>query len=168
MKKIIMLLAATLLLASCTPAKTVTVYFSTMTETDFYLNPVKRTVKGDDIYKLALEQLIKGPENSSEGNPVLPKTTKVLSVEKQGELLIVNFSKEIILDATLVGASSSTEALALASIANTLTEFPEVKRVKILVEGKDSGDIDGRRIEDFWGHIGIFSEFTRNEALIKP
>ncbi|GAG78354.1 unnamed protein product, partial [marine sediment metagenome] len=34
-------------------------------------------------------------------------------------------------------------------------------------EGKDSGQVDGLYIEDFWGHVGIYEEFTRNEVIIK-
>ena len=137
-----------------------------MTDTDFYLISVKREVTGRDVYKATLEALIKGPENIDEGFAVLPKTVKILSTEKDEDLLIVDFSKEIILDANQVGVSSSTEALALGSIANTLTEFPEIKTVRILVEGKNQGDIDGREIEDFWGHIGIREDLSRNESLL--
>ncbi len=168
MRKLFLVVLLFCLLISCAPKKTVTLYFSKATQTDFYLIPVKRTVGSGDIYTLALEELIKGPKNKEEGNAVLPKTTKVLGVEKNGDILTVNFSKEIIFDANSVGVSSSTEALALASIANTLTEFSEIKGVKILIEGRDSGEIDGRMIEDFWGHIGIRDILTRNDSLLSP
>jgi spore germination protein GerM len=165
-KKLFILLFLFCLTLSCTPKKSVTIYFSKMTDTDFYLISVKREVTGRDVYKATLEALIKGPENIDEGFAVLPKTVKILSTEKDEDLLIVDFSKEIILDANQVGVSSSTEALALGSIANTLTEFPEIKRVRILIEGKRNGDIDGREIEDFWGHIGIREDLSRNENLL--
>lgn len=168
MRKLLFVTLLFCFLISCTPKKTVTVYFSKTTQTNFYLVPVKRTVGSGDIYRLALEEIIKGPRNQEEGNSVLPKTTKVLGIEKNGDTLTVNFSKEIIFDANSVGVSSSTEALALASIANTLTEFPEIKGVKILIEGRDSEEIDGRMIEDFWGHIGIRDVLTRNETLLGP
>jgi len=165
-KKLFILLFLFCLTLSCTPKKSVTIYFSKMTDTDFYLVPIKREVTGSDVYKATLEALIKGPENTDEGNAVLPNTVKVLSTKKEDSLLIVNFSKEIILDANQVGVSSTTEALALGSIANTLTEFPEIKMVRIIIEGKRNGDIDGREIEDFWGHIGIRSDLSRNENLL--
>ena len=163
---ILVCLTVSVLATSCTPKKSVTIYFSKMTDTDFYLVPIKREVTGSNVYKATLETLIKGPENTDEGNAVLPNTVKVLSTKKEDSLLIVNFSKEIILDANQVGVSSSTEALALGSIANTLTEFPEIKTVRILVEGKNQGEIDGREIADFWGHIGIMSDLSRNESLL--
>jgi germination protein M len=170
-KRIILLIifffALSFVASSCTPQKNVTVYFSKMTDTDFYLFPVQRKVSGGNDYKAALEELIKGPKDSSEGFAVLPSTVKVISIEKNDDLLTVNFSKEIILDANQVGVSSSTEALALGSIANTLTEFPEITRVRVLIEGKRNGDIDGREIADFWGHIGIRDELTRNSNLLR-
>lgn len=166
MKKLLLFIILFCLTISCAPKTTITVYFSKATQTEIYLVPVKREVIGKDIYKLALEELIKGPKNPEEGNAVLPPTTKVISVKRDDDLLIVNLSKEVILDANMVGVSSSTEALALGSIANTLTEFPEIKRIKILIEGKENGEINGRLIEDFWGHIGIRDILIRNETLI--
>ena len=34
------------------------------------------------------------------------------------------------------------------------------------MEGKDSGQIDGLYIEDFWGHVGIYDAFSRDEETI--
>ncbi|GAG84391.1 unnamed protein product, partial [marine sediment metagenome] len=79
----------------------------------------------------------------------------------------VDFSKEIITNFQEIPHSSTTEVLAIFSIVNTLTEFEEINKVKITIEGKDSGQVDGLYIEDFWGHVGIYEEFTRNEDIIK-
>ncbi|MBC7334318.1 MAG: GerMN domain-containing protein, partial [Actinobacteria bacterium] len=116
-------------------------------------------------YKKILEELIKGPERS-ELYPTLPSSTRVISVEVEDGLATVNLSKEILTDTTQIPHSSITEVLAISSIVNTLTEFDEIKRVKIIVEGKDKGEIDGIPIEDFWGHVGIYEEFERNEKII--
>ncbi|MCL5072262.1 MAG: GerMN domain-containing protein, partial [Actinobacteria bacterium] len=74
-------------------------------------------------------------------------------------------SKEII-TSEQIPHSSTTEILAIYSIVNTLTNFEEIKKVKITVDGKDSGQIDGLYIEDFWGHVGIYEAFVRNEEVI--
>ena len=47
--------------------------------------------------------------------------------------------------------SSTTENLAIFSIVDTLTEFKEILKVRITIEGKQNGKIDGLYIEDFWG-----------------
>ncbi len=174
-KKIIILFSLFTLLVSFSQKKFVTLYFSRYTDTDAYLSPVKRSISGDDLYKISLEELIRGPKNRSEGIAVLPKTTKILSVEKKENLLIVNFSKEIILDASQICGSSKVEhfvsiaieELALGSIVNTLTEFPEIKTVRILVEGKNQGEIDGRETSNFWGYGDIRKDLVRNGGLIR-
>jgi len=174
-EKIIILFLLFASMLSCSQKKFITLYFSEYTDTDAYLSPVKRSVIRDNLYKIALEELIKGPKNHSEGNAVLPKTTKILSVEKNDNLLIVNFSKEIILDANQIRGSSKAEhflsiaieELALGSIANTLTEFPEIEAVRVLIEGKNQGEINGREIADFWGHSDIRDNLTRSEGLIR-
>jgi hypothetical protein len=37
----------------------------------------------------------------------------------------------------------------------TLGQFPEAKKVRFTVEGKDKGTLDGKKIEDFWGAISL-------------
>ena len=154
-------------LSSCT--RSVTLYFAAYTETDFYLvKEIREISVGSDLYKSVLEELIKGPE-TSDLYPVIPSDVRVNSVKISDSTAIVDFSKEIITNFEEIPHSSTTEVLAIFSIVNTLTEFEEIERVKITIEGKDSGEIDGLNIEDFWGHVGIYDEFTRNEEIIlKP
>lgn len=153
-------------LVSCT--RTVSLYFASYpSDEEFYL--VKETRKipaGDDFYKRVIEELIKGPQ-SSKLYPTLPSNVKVNSVKLSDGTAIVDFSKEIITNFEEIPHSSTTETLAIFSIVNTLTEFEEIDKVKITIEGKESGQIDGLNIEDFWGHIGIYEEFSRNEEIIK-
>ena len=49
---------------------------------------------------------------------------------------------------------------------STITEFEEINQVKIIIDAMESGTIDGRDIEDFWGHIGLYEKFERNEQII--
>ncbi len=152
-------------LTSCT--RSVSLYFAAYTDTEAYLVKETREIQvGKDLYKSVLEELIKGSE--SDGLfPTLPSDVKVNSVEISNSTAIVDFSKEIITNFEEIPHSSTTEILAIFSIVNTLTEFEEIKKVKITIEGMESGEIDGLYVEDFWGHIGIYEEFTRNEAIIK-
>ena len=152
-------------ISSCT--KTITLYFAEYTDNEAFL--VKETRKitvNEEFPKNIVEELIKGPK-SSDLYPTLPSNVKVNSVVISGETAIVDFSKEIITNFEEIPHSSTTETLAIYSIVNTLTEFEEIKKVKITVEGKESGEIEGLYVEDFWGHIGIYEEFTRNEDLIE-
>jgi len=163
------------IIQSCVPKAAITIYFSKYTDTDIYLIPIKRQVNGNELYKKALEELIKGPINHSEGNSVLPETTRILSVEKKGNILEVDFSKEILTDADKILILSTKdhwlniaiEEIALKSIVNTLTEFSDIKAVKILIEGKSNGKIGGIEIENFWGHSNLNFNFERDESVIR-
>jgi len=152
-------------ISSCT--KTITLYFAEYTDNEaFLVKEVRKITVTEEFPKNIVEELVKGPK-SSDFYPTLPSDVKVNSVVISGETAIVDFSKEIITNFEEIPHSSTTETLAIYSIVNTLTEFEEIRKVKITVEGKESGEIEGLYIEDFWGHIGIYEEFTRNEDLIE-
>ncbi|MEW6230380.1 MAG: GerMN domain-containing protein, partial [Bacillota bacterium] len=55
---------------------------------------------------------------------------------------------------------SRNEELLVWSIVNTLTEFPGIYRVQILV--------DGKKEESIGGHVGIDVPLERNPNLIRP
>lgn len=152
-------------LTSCT--RSVSLYFAEYTDTDAYLTEEIREIQvSKELYKNVVEELIKGPQ-SDQLYRTIPSNVKVNSVKISEGTATVDFSKEIITNFQEIPHSSTTEVLAIFSIVNTLTEFEEIKKVKITIEGKDSGQVDGLYIEDFWGHVGIYEEFTRNEDIIK-
>ena len=143
-----------------------TLYFKMSTETEEYLAPEERTVTTSDVARSAMEELIKGPSPDSGLSPVLPNTVKVLDISVADGLCTVNVSKEIITDSSQLGFGARGEVLALAAIANTLTEIDGIDRVKLLIEGAQSGMAGERYIEDFWGHVGLPEYLERNEAVI--
>ncbi len=146
---------------------TVTLYFRYNADTQDWLAPEERTVSGtDDPHLIAMQELIAGPAPGSQLHAVLPNTVKVLDIGVENGVCTVDVSKEILSDANQVGVSASGEVLALSAIADTLTEFADVDRVKLLVEGMQSGMVEGRFVEDFWGHMGLPEYLERNEDLI--
>ncbi len=162
---LVLIVSFLLILSSCT--QSISLYFAEYTETESYLVKETREIQTNgNLYKKVVEELIKGPE-SSNLYPTIPSNVRVNSVEISDGTATVDFSREIITNLDEIPHSSATEIMAIYSIVNTLTEFEEIDRVKITVEGKDSGQIDGFYIEDFWGHVGIYEEFTRNEEIIK-
>ena len=86
---------------------------------------------GIDKYKLMLEELIKGPQTPGYRANISPEA-KVYGTIKQNEDLIVNFSQEF-----NQFAGSVAEIVGIGSVVNTLTQFGDVKRVKILIEGQE-------------------------------
>ena len=170
MKKIIIfliLLAVSLsLLSGCTKTLEVKVYFAAVQADEVFLEAETRTIKDNaDKYKSAIQEVIKGPI-STDLYRTLPKSVKVNSVFVENGTAIVDLSKEILTDFTEISPSSTTETLAIFSIVNTITEFEEINQVKIIIDAMESGTIDGRDIEDFWGHIGLYEKFERNEQII--
>ncbi|MDD3718449.1 MAG: GerMN domain-containing protein [Actinomycetota bacterium] len=148
-------------------ATTVTLYFRRSVESQEWLSPERRTLSGaSDPYRAAMELLIQGPEAGSQLHPVLPDSVKVIDIAVADGVCTVDFSAEILTDANQVGVSASGEGLALAAIANTLTEFEGVASVKLLVEGVQSGMVEGRFVEDFWGHVGLPEYLERSEGVI--
>ena len=159
-------LVASLSLYACTPKVDVSIYFAKYSDNQAYLEPeIRKISKDTNFYKTVIEELINGPL-SKELYPTIPSDTKVNYVTIKDTIATVDFSKEIITSVEQIPHSSTTEILAIYSIVNTLTNFEEIKKVKITVEGKDSGQIDGLYIEDFWGHLGIYETFSRDEEAI--
>jgi germination protein M len=144
-----------------------TLYFRYSVDARELLTPQVRTVTAvADPYRAAMEELIAGPASDSQLLPVLPDTVKVLGIEVADGIATVNVSKEILTDANQVGVSAEGEGLALSAIANTMTEFEGVNKVKLLIEGMQSGMVEGRFVEDFWGHTGLPEYLERNEEMI--
>ncbi len=149
------------------PMQEIILYFSKCGDKEcFLMEEIREVELNKDLQLILMEELIKGPV-SKELSPTIPNSTKINSIKIEEDLAIVDFSKDIILDQQ-IPHSSTTEPLAIFSIVNTLTELPQVKRVRILVEGKSEGEIEGMAIEDFWGHVGIQKIFERNEDIIGP
>ncbi|MCG0275979.1 MAG: GerMN domain-containing protein [Thermosediminibacteraceae bacterium] len=98
-----------------------------------YYVPVTRMVKNsDDLMRVALEELIKGPKEGMGLSSVIPSDTKVLGISQNGNEVIVNFSKEI----EGYGGGVETEQALVNAIVLTLTEFPGVEKVTLQVEGE--------------------------------
>ena len=118
---------------------------------------VKRTVKleGTDKYKAAITSLMSGTKDSNQTN-IIPKQTKLNSITVKDGIAYVDFNDALVKKFT--GGSTGEEML-VGSIVNTLTEFSEIKKVQILVNGK--------KIESIAGHIDLTTPQPRMENLLK-
>ncbi|GEM_PF-1397069 len=146
------------------------IYFIAREGSVSYLEPViKRIQMSENPYKYLIEALITGPPPATGLMPVLPPTTRVLKVVKSNGMLVVDFSKEVLTDANIVSGSSENQLLCLWAVANTVTQLGDVRRVRILIEGRRRGIVAGKRIENFWGSSPISLDISRNEKVIgKP
>lgn len=142
----------------------VTLYFIKGFEQTMFLVPERRSIpETDSVARATLEELIKGSKQPGLIS-VIPPKTRVRSVKIANNLATVDFSRDVL----QANVGSEGEALGIAQIVNTLTQFPTIKKVRFLVEGRDRGAIDGRQIQDWWGHIGLSGQpFSRDEGLIQ-
>jgi hypothetical protein len=116
----------------------------------------------------ALQLLVAGPapaEREQGFLPVLLPAARVLGVAIENGVA-ADLSREVITRSSDVVRSSGTEALALSAVYFTLAQFPGVEKVRLLVEGKSRGSVDGRLIEGFWGHVGLPEHLSGDLELV--
>jgi germination protein M len=106
--------------------------------------------------KLILEELIKGPTDSSL-SPTLPPQTEVRAVYIKDDCIYVDFSSSL---SERHPGGSTGELLTVYSIVNTLlTNFPSQSRVQILIQGEPR--------ETLAGHIDIREPLSKNADIMK-
>ncbi|HKZ18349.1 MAG TPA: GerMN domain-containing protein [Geobacteraceae bacterium] len=105
--------------------------------------------------RATLEKLVDGPLGDLA--PTLPTTTIIHDVQVQGDTAYINVGKEL---ADGLPGGSSAEMSAVYSIVNTVSfNFPDVKKVKFLLEGQD--------MESLKGHLDLRLPIEANFALEK-
>lgn len=102
----------------------------------------------------ALQYLVATKPGDAKYSDVVPIGTKVLGLKVENGTAFADFSKEIVKK----GQGSYEEMMLCYAIVNTLTEFPEVKQVQILVEGK--------KVVSLGGHMDVEEPLTRNTSLV--
>jgi len=109
----------------------------------------------DKILEKVLEKLIEVSSRNGENFPI-PKGTKLLGISVKNNIAYVNFSQE--LKRNHPGGSMG-EMLTVYSIVDTLTEFPEVHKVQIL--------IDSAVVETLVGHMDLTVPLERDLSLVQ-
>ena len=107
------------------------------------------------LMQRTMETLIAGPKDKKLW-PVLPSATKVKSVVVTNKIAQVDFSADLVAQK---GGGSAREILAVSAIVYTLTEFPEVERVQILIEGK--------KVATLYGHMDLSEPLSRIAGMLK-
>ena len=116
---------------------------------------VTHKVPADDKYQAAVKALMAGTKEAGLTG-IFPKEAKLKSLTVKNGLATVDFSKE--LTRRFVGGSTG-ELMLVGSLVDTLTEFPEIKKVQITVEVQI--------VETIAGHMDTSAPFARMEKLIK-
>ena len=103
----------------------------------------------------ALDALIHTDPVSKQLTNLFPPGTDVHSVKVKGEMATVDFNQNF----ASRGQGSYTERMMVNAVVCTLTEFPEIKKVKFLVDGKE--------VDTISGHMDLLDPLTRNPDVLK-
>jgi spore germination protein GerM len=138
--------------------KEVLLYFSD-SEGEYLIAEKRQILKKNVVKEEAKEtiiELIKGPKEKL--IPTLPPRTKLLTLQiNDAGVAKVNFSSALSKDHP---GGSSAEMMTVYSIVNSLAlNFPQIKRVQIL--------IDGKSIETITGHLSLRQPISPKPDLIK-
>jgi germination protein M len=127
------------------PRRKVKIFVVEVKKDEVFLKPQVCSVPSDtEPHKAALDRLISTNREVSPSQHLIPLGTKVLDLKVEKGIAYADFSKE--LKDNFDGGSTSEELL-VNSIVQTLTQFKDVKRVQILVEGK--------KVDSLGGHLDI-------------
>jgi spore germination protein GerM len=138
--------------------KEVLLYFSD-SEGEYLIAEKRPILKKNEVKEEAKEtilELIKGPKEKL--IPTLPPRTKLLTLQiNDAGVAKVNFSSAL---SKGHPGGSSAEMMTVYSIVNSLAlNFPQIKRVQIL--------IDGKSIETITGHLSLRQPIFPKPDLIK-
>lgn len=140
---------------------TVRVYYVQEFDGKLWITPERREVAAPAVARGAMEELVSGEPQDPDHRSPYPPAARILGITIEDGLATVDWSAEV-LEQDAAGAE--LEALAIQAAVYTLVGFESIDRVRFSVEGRFEGEAsNGRRIEDFWGHVGIGEEPFRQE-----
>jgi hypothetical protein len=137
----------------------VTLFFSDLNER--FLVPEKRFIPKEKEPEAQAREMIQALIAGSKKGLVntFPEKAELQGVKREGDdILSVNFKASLVANHP---GGSAAEMATIYSLTNTLTtNLPEIKRVRILIGGKER--------ESLKGHIGLRNPFMMNRELIAP
>ncbi|MBJ6748955.1 GerMN domain-containing protein [Geomonas anaerohicana] len=109
----------------------------------------------DDMIASVVDELVVGPLGDLA--PTLPHNAKVLGAQLKGDVVKVDFSKELV---ESLPEGSSAEMTAVYSVVDTVVaNFPQVKAVQLLV--------DGVPVKELKGHLDVSAPIAADFTLEK-
>lgn len=127
------------------PTRMVDIYMVKFSGNEVGLTPVPHSVdRSADPKKAAITRLLSVSAEGGDSAGLIPKGTKLLSLSANRGMATVDLSREFI---TNFHGGSRQESLTLEAITRTVTQFGDVDRVRILVEG--------HTVDTLGGHIDL-------------
>ncbi|MDF2633630.1 MAG: Lipoprotein LpqB, GerMN protein [Pelosinus sp.] len=133
---------------------TMTVYFATKDAANL-IGEKFVVPKNSHPAQTAMELLITGTKDPTLVS-VVPTGTKLRNISVKDHIAYVDFNDSLVKNNK---GGSASEILLVAAVVNTLTEFHDIQKVQIMVEGK--------KIDTISGHMDIGEPLSRSEKIIK-
>ncbi len=130
-------------------------YYPDATATKLVSVKKKLDITKEDKYNAAVHALMQDPKEKTVTG-IFPKTAKLRSVRLQGDVAVVDFDSNI---RKGFSGGSTGERFLVGSVVNTLTNFPEIKKVRFLLDGKE--------IESLAGHMDLTEPVARMNSLME-
>lgn len=110
-------------------------------------------VDATNVYEATLkEMLLAQPKENAQIAIVQTQAPfKSVVINDETGLITIDWDPDVL----LFDAEPEEKRLAYASIMMTMGQFPEVKRVKFTVDGREDGQIDGKDVKEFWGSVSL-------------
>ncbi|SDF11821.1 GerMN domain-containing protein [Sporomusa acidovorans] len=138
------------------PGKTMQLVVYYATKDAMYLVPeIHKVPVNSHPARTAIELLLAGTKNP-ELVSVVPEGAQLRKLSVKDHIAYADFNEKLI---KKNGGGSTSEILLVGAIVNTLTEFPDIQQVQILVNGK--------KIETISGHMDTSEPLSRSEKIIK-
>ncbi len=135
---------------------TVTLYFTD--PEGLYLVPVSRPISSnEELTRVALQELIKGPQTSTGLSETLPPHTEIKRLDIQNGVVYVDLSETFLTESDIIQAAAAVE--------KTLTALPQVKQVRLTVEGRSVGDVAGKGLAAA-GETTVTLYFVHGDYLV--
>jgi hypothetical protein len=141
----------------------VTAYYLRDVGGDRYLVPERHQVRRLDVSipEAAVRELLAGSPTYPGSTRPFPSGSRLLGFELDGPRVVLDLSRE----AAGVAGGPKAAQQAMQALVWTVTRAADVKRVLVRVEGRISGDVEGRSLADLWGPHASRAGLTRDERM---
>ena len=102
-------------------------------------------------YASTVAVMLKAEPTTEKNVAIVQPTAKVRSITVKDGVATVDWDRAVL----SFTATDDEKLLVYASFLMTFGQFREVKKVRFTVEGKTSGTIGGKDVEDFWGAVSL-------------
>jgi len=131
------------------------VYFVSANE-EFKLIPVERITRPllgiEEKVRFSIESLLSGPTEEEKKRNIItmiPESVKLLNCRIEDDVVFLDFSEDI-----EKGGGAEEMKTRLAQVVFTATQFPEIKKVRFMIEGKFIKYFSGEGITDVEKPLG--------------